>query len=127
MLVLVVVEDDRLEEDTSVELATIGGVYIGGRLGELSNSALDVEALGDVDVETKTDVVTGITTRSLEVDGVEEGATIAEEELEVLVPEFVVAELLLVDSPIEVLLAIIGRDVDNKIELDTGTNDDGGM
>jgi len=71
--------------------------------------------------------VTGITTRSLEVDGVEEGATIAEEELEVLVPEFVVAELLLVDSPIEVLLAIIGRDVDNKIELDTGTNDDGGM
>ena len=127
MLVLIVAEGDRLGEDTIVELTKIGGVYIGGRLGELSDSALDVKMSEDVDVESKTDVVTGITTRSLEVDEVKEGVTIAGEELVVLIPELVIAELLDVGTPLEALLTLMGTDMDDDIKLDTGTDDDGGM
>ena len=127
MLVLVAAEGDRLGEDTSVELTKIDGVYICGRLGELSDSALDVKVSEDVDVERKTDVVTGTTTRSLEVDEVEEVATIAEEELVVLIPELVIAELLDVGTPLEALLTTMGTVMDDDIKLDTGTDDDGGM
>jgi hypothetical protein len=130
-------EVERLGEGIGVELDRLGGEYIGGRLSELEDTMIDVEAPRDVDGANVTDVevmvmrvteVVAITTTTLlEVDEVEEDGTTAGVELIVLIRELVIAELLVVGLPVEMLLATMGIDVDDDTELDTGAKDDGGV
>ena len=71
-----------------------------------------------------TEVVTGTTTRLLEVDGLEGIGTTADEEPAALIAELMIAEVLVVGRTVEALLAIKDIDVDDDTELDTGPDDD---